>query len=87
MSKKTFQDFQDFLEENMYQNTIFHFHEIRGFKVAYRSENTELKGTLNSRSLLGKTASAWELFNELEVGSIAVTIKIPNEPSVVIYDK
>lgn len=81
MNKKTF---QDFLNEN---DDVFDFHSIDKLQVTYSSENVEIKGTLYSRSLLGKTATAWKLFNELEAGSIAVTIKIPNEPSVVIYDK
>lgn len=80
MIKKTF---QDFLNEN---DDVFNFHSIDKLQVTYISENVEIKGTLDSRSLLGKTATAWELFNELDAGSIAVTIKIPNEPSVVIYD-
>ena len=81
MSKKTF---QDFLNEN---DDVFNFHSIDKLQVTYRSENTEIKGTLTSRSLLGPTTSAWELFNELEGGSIVATITIPDEPSLIIYDK
>lgn len=84
MSKKTF---QEFLNEN---DDVFNFHSIDKLQVTYRSENVEIKGTLDSRSLLGKTATAWKLFNELEGGSIVATITIPEIPdgsSEKIYDK
>ena len=79
MIKKTF---QDFLNEN---DDVFNFHSIDKLQVTYRSENVEIKGTLNSRSLLGPTATAWKLFNELEDGSIVATI--PDGSSEKIYDK
>ncbi len=73
MSKKTFQDFLNESEDT------FNFHSIDAkLQVSYRSENNdvEIKGTLDSRSLLGTTATAWELFNELEENSMVVTITI-----------